>query len=131
MELNIYSTPLLFAIIHGLIYIILLILRGVRDQRTSDHLLGGLLLCGVTLILPFALSFGGNHILWTDLLFFPTHPGFILGPLLYYYLISKSNSEFGFTKIDLIHFIPFFIYIIYHLVVFGQGRLATQTSTLR
>ena len=126
MELNLYSTPLLFAFVHGLIYIILLGIRGTREQRLSDYLLGGLLLCGIALVLPYMLSFGGNHLLWTDLLFFPTHPGFLVGPLLFYYLISRTNSEFKFSKPELIHFTPFAIYGLYHLVVFGQGRLATQ-----
>jgi len=126
MELNLYSTPLLFAFIHGLIYIILLVVRGSREQRLSDYILAGLLFCGITMILPYMLSFGTNHILWTDLLFFPTHPGFLVGPLLYFYLISRTNSEFIFSRPQLIHFLPFIVYIIYHLVVFGQGRLATQ-----
>ena len=126
MELNIYSTPLLLAFVHGIIYIMLLIVRGFREQRLSDYLLATLLACGILLILPYMLSFGGNHILWTDLLFFPTHPGFLIGPALFYYLISRTNSEFKFSKNDFIHFLPILIYIIYHLVVFGQGRLATQ-----
>jgi len=126
MELNLLSTPLLFAVVHGLIYIGLLCNRAIKGQRLSDFLLAGLLLCGVALILPFMLSFGGNHILWTDLLFFPTHPGFLVGPLLYFYLVSRTNTELIFTRKELIHFIPFIIYVVYHLVVFGQGKMATQ-----
>ena len=78
------------------------------------------------LILPYMLGFMGIPIMWTDLLFFPADPGFIIGPSIYFYLISQTNQEFRFKRKHLWHYVPYLVYVIYHLIVFLQGPAFVQ-----
>jgi AraC-like DNA-binding protein len=68
------------------------------------------------------LGFMGIHILWNELFFFPYDIGFIIGPLIYFYLKSQLNVDFQFTRRDLWHFVPYLCYFIIHLAVFAQGE---------
>ncbi|MBP2832695.1 AraC family transcriptional regulator [Aquimarina sp. U1-2] len=41
-----------------------------------------------------------------------------IGPLLYFYVKSITSSDFRFVKIDCIHFIPVFLFVIYKIIIF-------------
>lgn len=116
-----YSTPLLFGFIQGWLYAILLWVRGRRNERLSDWLLGWLLIALCFDIWEYMLGFGGIEILWRQLAFFPRNLSLLLPPLYYFYLRSQVDTTFRFTARHLWHTLPFGLNTAYHLLVFAQG----------
>ncbi|RYF51289.1 MAG: AraC family transcriptional regulator, partial [Cytophagaceae bacterium] len=121
-----YSTPLLFGFVQGWVYAILLWVRGYREERLSDKLLGGVLVALCFEIWVYMLGFGGIEILWRQLEFFPRDLGYLLGPLIYFYLKSQFDSTFRFRLRDGWHALPFIVHWVYHVTVFAQGPSFVQ-----
>lgn len=122
LNFSIYSIPLIMGFLHGNLFAVLLFFRSWSQKRLSDFLLGLLLVCAALLIMPYMLGFMGVEIMWNELLFFPTDPGLIIGPVIYFYLVSQTNNDFRFQIKDAWHLLPFAIYLAYHLIVFFQGK---------
>ncbi len=116
-----YSTPLLFGFIQGWVYAILLWVRGYREERLSDKLLGWVLVALCFDIWIYMLGFGGIEIFWKQLEFFPRTLGFLLPPLVLFYLKSQFDTTFRFRLRDAWHALPFVLDTSYHLIVFAQG----------
>ena len=119
---NSYSVPLLFGFVQGWLYAILLWVRGRRDERLSDILLGWVLVGCCFNIWDYMLGFGGIEILWRQLEFFPRNLGLLFPPLCYFYLKSQVNADFRFTRADIIHALPFLIETIYRVIIFSGGH---------
>ncbi|MCU0349124.1 MAG: AraC family transcriptional regulator [Saprospiraceae bacterium] len=118
---NLYSTPLLFGFVQAWIYAVLFWLRGWRNERLSDWLLGCLLVVMSFEIWEYMLGFAGVEILWKELEFFPRNFSLLLPPLVWFYLRSQFNADFKFQRKDLVHALPFLLYFVYHVVVFSMG----------
>ncbi|KAB7732076.1 helix-turn-helix domain-containing protein [Rudanella paleaurantiibacter] len=116
-----YSSPLLFGFVQAWGYALLLWLRGRREERLSDILLGWVLVGMAFNIWEYMLGFGGIEILWNQLEFFPRTLGYLLPVLCYFYLRTQVNTDFRFSRRDGWHAVPFLIQVTYHLVVFAQG----------
>lgn len=119
---NLFSGLLFPAFLQGIIFSVLLFLRGRREERLSDTLLGWLLLL-LTIKLSFwMLGFAG----WFDthdgystfMFYFPFSNLLLIGPLLYFYFLSLTNADFTFTKAHLSHFILPGIYLLLVIVKF-------------
>lgn len=119
---NAYSTPLLFGFVQGWIYAVLLWVRGRREERLSDGLLGWVLVGCCFNIWEYMLGFGGIEMLWRELEFFPRGLGLLFAPLCYFYLRSQVNAEFRFSRRDVWHAVPFLVDTTYHLIVFSMGH---------
>jgi AraC-like DNA-binding protein len=126
INLNLYSVPLLIGFLQGIVCAVLLVVRGYQRGRLSDYLLSLLLLASCLLILPYMLGFMGIQVMWNELLFFPADPALLIGPIIYFYLVAQTNSDFRFGRQDLRHAVPFGVFFLYHLAVFAQGRDFTQ-----
>jgi hypothetical protein len=77
-DFNLYSTPLLFGFAQAWIYALLFWLRGWRNERLSDWLLGCLLVVMGFEIWEYILGFGGIDLLWNKLEFFPRNFSLLL-----------------------------------------------------
>ena len=119
---NTYSVPLLFGFVQGWVYAVLLWVRGRREERLSDILLGWVLVGCCFNIWEYMLGFGGIEILWQQLEFLPRGLGLLFPPLCYFYLRSQVNADFRFTRADLIHVIPFLAETTYRVVIFSFGH---------
>ncbi|MVM40858.1 helix-turn-helix domain-containing protein [Spirosoma sp. HMF3257] len=119
---SVYSSPLLFGFVQGWIYAVLLWVRGRREERLSDLLLGWVLVGLSFNIWEYMLGFGGIEILWRELEFFPRTLGFLFPALCYFYLKSQINADFRFTWQDAWHVVPFLIQVMYHISVFSMGH---------
>lgn len=117
---------MLFGVWHGLLFAVLLFVRAYIQGRLSDFLFGALLCCSVLTVVPYMLGFMGIPILWRELLFFPADPGLLVGPIIYFYLVSQTNAQFYFRRRDAWHLLPFGLYFCYHLLVFAQGTKFVQ-----
>ena len=116
-----YSTPLLFGFIQGWVYAVLLWVRGRREERLSDTLLGWVLVALCFDIWIYMLGFGGIEIFWKELEFFPRTLSFLLPPLVYFYLKSQVDTAFRFRSRDAWHILPFVLDTTYHIGVWAQG----------
>ena len=119
---NIYSVPLLFGFVQGWVYAVLLWVRGRREERLSDILLGWVLVGCCFNIWDYMLGFAGVEILWRQLEFLPRGLGLLFPPLCYFYLKSQVNADFRFTRADIIHALPFLIETVYRVTVFSFGH---------
>lgn len=117
-EFNIFSSLLLAPFIEGILFSIMLLLRGIRDYRLSDKLLAALIFCITLIIASWMLGFAG----WYDshdwkstfMFYFPFTNIVLIGPLFYFYFISLTNNSFTFTKKDRIHFLlPAIVLLVY------------------
>jgi AraC-like DNA-binding protein len=108
-EFGLYSSLLLPAFVHGIVFSILLFYRGYKNDRLSDRLLAWLLLLNSIKVAYWMLGFAG----WYDtrdtytsfMFYFPFNQVFWIGPLLYFYFLSLTNANFRFSKKDRVHFI--------------------------
>ncbi|AQG79157.1 helix-turn-helix domain-containing protein [Spirosoma montaniterrae] len=116
-----YSSPLLFGFVQAWVYAVLLWLRGRREERLSDVLLGWVLVGMAFNIWEYMLGFGGIEILWRELEFFPRTLGYLFPPLCYFYLKTQFNADFQFTRRDLWHAVPFLVQVIYRVSIFAMG----------
>ena len=122
---NVYL--LLFAaltlgLFQGFLFAVLLVVRAVREERLSDYLLAGLLVCGCLILLPILLGLLDIHVLWNEWLFLPLDPGLLIGPLVYLFVLAHTNRGFRLSRSNWWHFLPVVIYTLYHLSVFVRGR---------
>ena len=101
-DFNVFSGLLLPAFIQGLLFAILCWYRGRRQERLSDILLGWLLFLNAVKIAYWMLGFAGwydTHDRFTSFMFyFPFENLVWMGPLLYFYFLSLTNSDFRFKK---------------------------------
>lgn len=118
---SIYSTLLLIGFIQGVVYAVLLWVRGWREERLSDTLLGWVVLALCFTFFDYLLGFGGIEILWNELEFFPRSLDLLLPPLFYFYLRSQFDSTFRFHWRDARHALLFVVDTLYHLIVFSLG----------
>lgn len=121
-DFNIHSSPLLIGFFQGLVFAILLLLRGAREERLSDALLAILLVLSNFHIAHYMLGFGG----WYDshdrhstfMFYFPFHNFLLIAPIIYFYFRSLSNQNFKFEAKHFWHFAPGIIYYLEYLIVF-------------
>ena len=118
---SVYSTPLLFGFVQGWVYAILLWVRGRREERLSDTLLGWVLVALCFDIWIYMLGFGGIEIFWKELEFFPRTLSWLLPPLVFFYLKSQFDTTFRFRFRDAWHVLPFVLDTTYHVGVWAMG----------
>lgn len=101
-DFNLYSSLLLPAFLQGIVFAGLLFYRGWKFEKLSDKLLGFLLLLNSIKIAFWMLGFAGwydTHDGYTSFMFyFPFDNVLWMGPLLYFYFLSLTNSDFRFEK---------------------------------
>lgn len=117
---NLKSISLLFFLLNGLIFVVLLIINGIRHERKSSNWLAAFILFCTLYVAPFMLGYSGWYSKqpYRDmLLYVPFQQLFLLPPLLFFYVRYLLNSQFVIQKIDGIHFLPTALYMIYIVAV--------------
>jgi AraC-like DNA-binding protein len=108
-EFNLYSSLLLPAFFQGLLMSLLLLTRGIRDERLSDKLLALLIMLCTVKVAFWMLGFAGwydSHDAYTSFMFyFPFETTIWMGPTLYFYFLSLTDTKFKLTGKHLPHFI--------------------------
>lgn len=108
------------AILQGLIFAGMLIIRGFRQKHRADFWLAILLLtlCSA-LITPF-IGFANVYDLNQWLTYFPFSISYSYGVLVWFYTLFLTDSKRRFRLKDLVFFIPTFIYLIFRFYLFSQ-----------
>jgi AraC-like DNA-binding protein len=115
--MTIYTTPLQFAYFFGLLFSILLLIRGFRDERLSDKLLAAVMFLLSMEIQDYTFGFSGINYLWEEMEGFPRHFGLAFAPTIY-----QINKDLKLTVKDLAHYIPYSLYFAVNLMLFLQGK---------
>jgi AraC-like DNA-binding protein len=119
--LNPRSIICFIAILQGLIFSILLIIRGFRLKNKADFWLAILLLvlCSA-LITPF-IGFANVYDLNQWLTYFPFSIAYSYGVLVWFYTIFLTDSKRKFKSNDLFLFVPAFIYLTFRFYLFAHS----------
>jgi AraC-like DNA-binding protein len=121
------KSPLLFVFFfHGFVFSILLLRKGIIQQRASHKWLSLLLFLYAMYISPYMLGYSGwySRKYTREILYYlPLMQVLLIGPVIYFYTQSLLNRAFRLTKKDVIHFVPFILYSIYSLIVFVGDKL--------
>ncbi|MBL7803301.1 MAG: AraC family transcriptional regulator [Saprospiraceae bacterium] len=122
--INLRSILLLLAMVQGLVIAGLLLHRGIRRRQLRDVILSGLLLALVTSLISFFIGFMGVYDYaaeqgW-DLTYFPFGNGYLLGPLIWLYVLAVTDRQFQWRPKTWGHF---FLPALYYAVSFYMWSL--------
>lgn len=126
--MSIYTTPLQFGYFAAWLYAVLLWVRGARQERRSDTLLGWVMWLLGQQIQDYTLGFAGINVLWEELDGFPRSTTLLFGPAMYFYLSAQLNRGFRLQRKHLLHLLPWLLVSLPQLAVFLQGPYAVQRA---
>ncbi len=115
------SLVVFISILQGAIFAALLIARYFKHRKTADVWLAALLilLCAslITPLIGFANVYDRNQ--W--LTFFPFAISYGAGVCIWFYVAGLTNSKHGFSRRDLLLFIPSAVYVAFRLILFAKN----------
>jgi AraC-like DNA-binding protein len=120
------SSLLLVFFIHGLVFSILLLIKGIQNNDKPSYWLSFFTILCTLYISPFMLGYAGwySRNPYRDILFYiPFQQLFLLPPVLYFYCKTLFDKSYIFQTKDFAHFIPAFIYLLYSIVVFFTDKI--------
>ena len=120
-DFGFYSSFLLISFTQGIIYSCLLLAKAIKTENKSNYWLSLFIFLCSLYIAPWLLGFGGwyDNQPYRDILFYtPLQHLFFIGPVIFFYTQSLLNPSFKFSKKDIIHLLPGFIYFIYIISIF-------------
>ncbi|MFV8359055.1 helix-turn-helix domain-containing protein [Flavobacterium sp. LS1P3] len=120
-DFGFYSSVLLISFTQGIIYSCLLLAKAIKTENKSNYWLSLFIFLCSLYIAPWLLGFGGwyDNQPYRDILFYtPLQHLFFIGPVIFFYTQSLLNPSFKFSKKDIIHLLPGFIYFIYIISIF-------------
>jgi AraC-like DNA-binding protein len=115
-QFGFYSSLLLVTFSQGIIYTVLLAMKGFQTENKSNYWLSFFIFLCTLFVAPWMLGFAGwyDNQPYRDILFYtPLQHVLFIGPAIYGYTQSLLNANFNFTKKQLLHFVPGFLYLIY------------------
>ncbi len=124
MTLN--TTVLQFGYLLAWLFSIILIIRGIKEERLSDKILAFVMFLLAQELQDYTFGFANINFLWEELNGFPRYTGLLLGPATYFYLKTQTNQHFSFKKSDTWHLLPWSIYFFFNLSIFFQGKFFVQ-----
>ena len=124
--MSFYTTPLQFGYFLALAMSTLFWIRGYREERLSDGLLGWVMFFLAMEIQDYTFGFSGINYLWEELNGFPRGTALLFGPAVYFYLKAQTNRDFKFQRKHLFHLIPWLILTVPNLIIFLKGKYAVQ-----
>lgn len=125
--MSIYTTPLQFGYFLALLFAVLFWLRGWKEERLSDKLLGFVLFFLAMEIQDYTFGFAGINILWEKFEGFPRYFSLAFAPTIYFYLRAQINRDFRFKPAQYLHYVPYLVYFLVNFIVFIQGKNAVDT----
>lgn len=120
------SSFLLLFFFHGLVFAVLLFIKGIQTSNKPALWLSAFTLLCVLYISPFMLGYAGWYSKqpYRNILFYtPLQQLLVLPPLLYFYCRSLFDRSFVFTRKQLLHFLPAALYLLYSCVVVVTDQL--------
>ncbi|MBK7009839.1 MAG: AraC family transcriptional regulator [Saprospiraceae bacterium] len=119
--MSIFTTPLQFGYFTALLYAVLFWIRGYREERLPDTLMGFIMFFLGMEIQDYTFGFAGINVLWEELNGFPRYFHIAFAPTIYFYLKALTNRDFKLDKKLAWHYLPYAIYFFSNLAVFLMG----------
>jgi AraC-like DNA-binding protein len=109
----------------------LIVLFFNQGNKSANLYLGLFLLCfNVFTLTHYTFLFLNSEYLIATLLILPFNSLiYVVGPLAYLYIRSILNDEAKFTKLDLLHFFPFFLNFIDNIPVFFSWEIKLKAAS--
>ncbi len=124
------SSLLLVFFVHILVYGFMVWRRGMKQESTSDKLLGTFLFVAALFVVPWMTGFAGWYLpntIYREILFYiPFVHGLVIGPLLYLYVKTITNFHYKLQRKDWLHFIPGLLYILWNIIVAVVDKLIVK-----
>lgn len=120
--MSLFTTPLQFGYFTALLFSVLMLIRGFREDRLSDKMLGLVLFLLAIEIQDYTFGFAGINYLWEELNGFPRSINFAFAPSVYLYVRAVTNRNFTLSKSTLWHYLPYFVYFIFKSSIFFAGQ---------
>lgn len=120
------SSTLLIFFFNGIVFSVLLFKEGFENTKRESKWLGLFILLCSLYICPFMLGYAGWYSikLYREILFFmPFQQLFLIGPVIFFYTRSLLRISTGFSKKDLLHFLPATAYLLYTAIIFTTDKL--------
>ena len=124
--MSIYTTPLQFGYFLALSMAIMFWIRGYKNQRLSDFYLGNIMLLLGLEIQDYTFGFAGIEILWNELNGIYRNVALLLWPSIYLYIKSQTNTSFKLKPKVWLHYLPWALVFLLHLIIFLNGKYAVQ-----
>ncbi len=135
-EFNFYSSLLLIFFVHGFVYACLFFKKAWQNQSASDGWIGFYLLLCILYICPWMLGFAG----WYDgtkclecrnfLFYMPTQHTLLMGPVVYFYVRTRLEPKFKFSRKSFFHLLPGILYVLWSIVVAVTDRVVLKAYFL-
>lgn len=124
-DFNIHSTPLLILVSQGLIFAFLLLFKFLKLRNPSHLILALILLLVCYAQTTYTIGFMGwyNEYPTTKINYWLIPIGLALGPLIYLYVKSVTNSVFNFKGKDRWHFALAFSLILFRVFIYIYDSL--------
>jgi len=117
LQINFYNVVSAIAVFQSG-FLSLFFINNKRGARRSNIILSFILLVhALYIIYTYTLSFGAGEgaVKYYNILFLVSQTAFLLGPLLFLYILSILKPDFKLSPVHLLHSLPFFMAIIYIL----------------
>ncbi len=125
-DFGFFSSLLLIFFVHGLVYAVLLLRKGIINQSTPEKWLSLFIFLCVLFIAPWMLGFAGwyDNQPYREILFYtPLQHLFFIGPVMFFYVRSLLNPSFSFGKKEWLHLLPGVLYLLYSIVMVVADKL--------
>ncbi len=126
--MSIYQTPLQFGYFLALLFAVLLLIRGWKEERLSDKLLGLVMFFLAMEIQDYTFGFSGINILWEKYDGFPRYFHLAFAPTIYFYLKAQINRDFRFKAAHLWHYLLYAIYFGVNMALLHESPLKVAKS---
>jgi len=128
-EFNRFSSLLFVFFLHGLVYALLLLRKGIINETRSDKWLSLFLFLCILYIAPWMVGFAGWYDTqpYRDLLFYiPFQQLYFIGPVIFFYVQSLLNPSFRFGKKEWLHLLPGILYLLFSIVMVVTDKLVLK-----
>ena len=125
-DFGFFSSLLLIFFVHGLVYAILLLRKGMANQSAPEKWLSLFIFLCVLFIAPWMLGFAGwyDNQPYREILFYtPLQHLFFIGPVVFFYVQSLLNPSFTFSKKQWLHLLPGLLYVLYSIIMVVADKL--------
>lgn len=120
------SAILLIFFVHGLVFSVLLVVKGIRNNDKPALWLSFFTFLCTLYISPFMLGYAGwyGREPYRNILFYlPLQQIWLMPPVFYFYCKALFDKSFTFTSADRWHFLPALLYLAYAAFIFVADNI--------
>lgn len=119
---NLKTTGLQFGYFLALLFFVIFMVRGFREDRLSDKMLAWVMFFMAMLIQDYTFGFAGINVLWEELDGWPRHFPWLFPATVYFYFLAQTNADFRLEKRHIYHVMPYIFYVLVSVVLLFDRR---------